>query len=125
MAVRSGGHQASQLELLTKYIPPPPEGMRITLNWGRRDYATEMLGAAFDLEFFDGQSPERGESPEWLWEMSSTSIGPIKATLASLDADQAQLRADFIEDRGRYRTADGTMAMPREYLIILGHRKTR
>jgi hypothetical protein len=87
MAVRSGGHQASQLELLANYLPPP-EGMGITLDWGRRDYATEMLGAAFDLEFFDGESPERGESPEWLWQISSTSIGLIKATLASLDADQ-------------------------------------
>jgi SAM-dependent methyltransferase len=125
-AWRPGGCQARQLELLAKYLPPPPEGMGMTLDWGRRDYATEMLGAAFDLDFFDGESPERGESPEWLWEMSSTSVGPIKAMLAWLDADQrAQLRADYIEDWGRFRTPDGTVAMPREYLIILGHRKTR
>ena len=112
--------------LAAKYAPPPPDGVGIPVDWARRDYATSRLGDAFDLEFFDGESPERAESPEWLWEMSSSSIGPVKAMLAVLDADQqAQLRADFIEDWGRYRTADGTMAMPREYLIILGHRKTR
>ena len=125
-AWRPGGYQARQMELGAKYLPPPPEGMGNVLDWGRRDYAAEMLGAAFDLEFFDGESPERGESPEWLWEMLSSSVGPAKAMLDVLDADgQAQLRADFIEDWGRYRTADGTVAMPREYLIILGHRKTR
>jgi SAM-dependent methyltransferase len=124
-AWRPGGYQASQFAILAKYLPPPPEGMGNVLDWGRRDYAAEMLGAAFDLEFFDGESPERGESPEWLWEMFSTSVGPIKAMLAVLDADgQAQMRADFIEDWGRSRTADGTVAMPREYLVILGHRKT-
>jgi len=35
------------------------------------------------------------------------------------------VRADFIEHFGQYRIADGTVAIPREYLIILGHRKTR
>jgi hypothetical protein len=63
MAVRSGGHQASQLELLAKYLPPP-EGIGITLDWGRRDYATEMLGAAFDLEFFDGESRSAANPPD-------------------------------------------------------------
>ena len=85
---------------------------------------TGRLGEAFDLEFFDGESPQRGESPEWLWEMFSTSVGPLKATVDSLDAIRlAQLRADWMEYFGRYRTADGTVAAPREYLIILGHRK--
>ena len=111
---------------MAKYTPPPPDGVGITLDWGRRDYATSRLGDAFDLEFFDGECPQRGESPEWLWEMFSTSVGPIKAMLAVLDADgQAQMRADFIEDWGRSRTADGTVAMPREYVFILGRRKTR
>ena len=121
---RPEGHQASQMALLAKFAPPRPEGMGIALDWGRRDYATEMLSAAFDLEFFDGVCPLRGESPEWLWEMSFTSVGPFKAALAALDAEQqAQLRADFIEDFGRYRNADGTVSMPREYLVVLGRRK--
>ncbi len=71
-------------------------------------------------------APQRGESPEWLWEMAYASVGPVKATVDSLDADkQALVRADFIEHFGQYRIADGTVAIPREYLIILGHRKTR
>ena len=94
--------------------------MGVLLDWGRRDYATSLLGDVFDLEFFDGVAPQRGESPEWLWAL------PVKATVDSLDADkQALVRADFIEHFGQYRIADGTVAIPREYLIILGHRKTR
>jgi hypothetical protein len=87
---------------------------------------TGRLGDAFNLEFFDGESLQRGGSPEWLWEMSYTSVGPVKAATDRLDADQrAQARADSIEYFGRYRAADGTVAVPREYLVILGHRKTR
>ena len=124
-AWRPGGHAAGQLALLAKYSPPPPEGMGNMLDWGRRDYAAGRLGDAFDLEFFDGESSQRGESPEWLWEMSYTSVGPVKAAVDSLDADQrAQVRADGIEYFGRYRAADGTVAVPREYLVILGRRKT-
>jgi SAM-dependent methyltransferase len=121
---RPGGSAAEQLALLAKYSPPPPAGAGMPLDWGRRDYVTGRLGEAFDLEFFDGESPQRGESPEWLWEMFSTSVGPLKATVDSLDASRlAQLRADWMEYFGRYRTADGTVAAPREYLIILGYRK--
>ena len=44
------------------------------------------------------------------------------------DAVRAVLAAQqglAAEDWGRSRTADGTVAMPREYVIILGRRKTR
>jgi SAM-dependent methyltransferase len=119
----SGTHIAA---VAAKYTPPPPNGVGIPVDWARRDYATSMLGDAFDLEFFDGESLERGESPDSLWELVYTSVGPIKMLADSLDADRrAQLRADFIEYYGRYQNADGTVALPREYVIILGHRKTR
>ena len=126
IAAWSGSYGAPMTTLLGKYAPPAPEGVGVLLDWGRREYATSLLGDVFDLEFFDGVAPQRGESPEWLWEMAYASVGPVKVTVDSLDADkQALVRADFIEHFSQYRIADGTVAIPREYLIILGHRKTR
>jgi SAM-dependent methyltransferase len=123
-AWQPGGTHISAV--IAKYTPPPPDGVGIPVDWGRRDYATSRLGDAFDLEFFDGESVQRGESPESLWELTYTSFGPVKVLADSLDVDRRdQLRADFIEYFGRYQIADGTVALPREYLIILGHRKTR
>jgi hypothetical protein len=58
------------------------------LDWGRREYVTEELGDAFELAFFEGESPQRGESPESLWELFSASVGPLKAMSESLDDDR-------------------------------------
>ena len=99
--------------IMGKYTPPAPEGVGIGTDWGRRDYATGLLGDAFDLEFFDGVAPQRGESPESLWELAYASVGPVKAVFDALDADkQALVRADFLEHFGLYRLADGTVVLP-------------
>jgi SAM-dependent methyltransferase len=125
IAAWSGSYGTPVTTIMAKYTPPAPEGVGIGTDWGRRDYATSLLGDAFDLTFFDGTAPERGESPESLWEQLYASVGPVKAVFDALDADkQALVQADFIEHFGLYRIADGTVVLPREYLIILGHRKT-
>lgn len=61
-----------QLALIAKYSPPSSAGPGMLLDSGRRDYVTGRLGDVFDLEFFDGESPQRGGSPKWLWKMFST-----------------------------------------------------
>lgn len=99
--------------------------MGIGTDRGCRDYASSLLGDAFDPTFFDGTAPERGESPGSLWEQLYASVGPVKAVFDALDADkQALVQADFIEHFGLYRIADGIVVLPREHLIIPGHRKT-
>ena len=99
-------------------------GAGMPLDWGRPAYVTGLLGDTFDLEFFEGQSPQRGSSPEALWDLFSTSAGPIKAMAESLDADGLrELKDSWMEYFGRYTTPDGCVAAPRQYLIILGTRK--
>ena len=123
---RPGGSIAEQLQLLARFSPPPPPGAGLPLDWGRPAYVTGLLGDTFDLEFFEGQSPQRGSSPEALWDLFSTSVGPIKAVAESLDADGLrELKDAWMEYFGRYTTSDGSVAAPREYLIILGTRKQK
>jgi SAM-dependent methyltransferase len=120
---RPDGAIAEQLQLLARFSPPPP-GAGVPLDWGRPAYVTGLLGDTFDLEFFEGQSPHRGSSPQALWDLFSTSAGPIKAVAESLDADGLrELKDAWMEYFGRYTTRDGSVAAPREYLIILGTRK--
>lgn len=123
---RPGGSIAEQLQLLARFSPPPPPGAGVPLDWGRPAYVTGLLGDTFDLDFFEGQSPQRGSSPEALWDLFSTSAGPIKAVAGSLDADGLrELKDAWMKYFGRYATSDGSVAAPREYLIILGTRKQK
>jgi hypothetical protein len=69
-------------------------------------------------------SPQRGPSPQALWDLFSTSVGPLKAMTESLDADRlGELKGAWMEYFGRYRTGDGAVAAPREYLIVVGIRR--
>jgi SAM-dependent methyltransferase len=121
---RPGGSIAEQLQLLARFSPPPPPGAGAPLDWGRPDYVTGLLGGTFDLQFFEGQSPQRGSSPQALWDLFSTSVGPLHALTASLDDDRRrELKTAWMEYFGRYRIDGGAVAAPREYLIIVGTRK--
>jgi SAM-dependent methyltransferase len=121
---RPGGSIAEQLQLLARFSPPPPPGAGIPLDWGHPGYVTGLLGGVFDLRFFEGESPQRGSSPEALWDLFSTSVGPIKAVTESLDAEGLrELKSAWMEYFGRYRVNGGAVAAPREYLIIVGTRK--
>ncbi len=121
---RPGGSGAEQLQLLAHFSPPPPPGAGALLDWGRPGYVTGLLGDTFDLQFYEGQSPQRGSSPQALWDLLSTSVGPLKALTESLDDDRRrELKAAWMEYIGRYRTDGGAVAAPREYLITVGTRK--
>jgi hypothetical protein len=40
------------------FQPPLPEGAGNMLDWGRPDYAEELLGKDFDLRFVEGHDPQ-------------------------------------------------------------------
>jgi SAM-dependent methyltransferase len=92
-------------------------------DWARREYATELLGADFELGFVEAVCPWRGESGEALWRLFIRADGPAKAGLATLTtAAREALRRDWIEYFERHRT-DGGISAPRPYMIILGRRR--
>ncbi len=102
---------------------PPPPGVPNPLEWGRPEYQQELLAGAFELEIAERESPQRGESGEQIWQLTSTSFGPSKTLLDSLDPERAeefhQATVEFYE---RYRKGDA-ISHPRHYLLTIGRRR--
>lgn len=120
---RPGGAIEMFFSLLAEYQPPPPLGAGRPLDWGRAEHVRELLGEAFELELLERSSPQTGRSGEEVWQLFSTSFGPLKTLGDSLERDRREeLHRAFVEYYEGYRTADG-IAAPREYLLILGRRR--
>jgi hypothetical protein len=93
------------------------------LDWGRRDYATALLGDAFELEFAEGESPQLADSPEQVWTLFVTGFGPIKSLAASLDDERRGLLHDaFLHLFSNHTDDSGQVSFPREYIVIIGRR---
>jgi hypothetical protein len=93
-------------------------------QWGREERIRELLGSEFELDVSRGTWNYEGASPEELWNLAETATPPTKAFLATLDeAGRAGYRAALLEHWEQYRTGDGRVAEPREYLLVLGVRR--
>ena len=105
------------------FQPPPPEGAGNPLDWGREEYARDLLGGDFDLSFEHAQDPQVGESGEQIWQLYVQNFGPVKTMYDSLDDERKEelhrTYVDFYEGHRR----DGGIEAPREYVIILGRRR--
>jgi ubiquinone/menaquinone biosynthesis C-methylase UbiE len=102
------------------YARPP--GADLPGDWVRRDYATTLLGDAFDLEFAEAVCPWTGESGAALWRLLIESDGPACEGAALLGpAEREALERDWIDYFEAHRTPEGINA-PRPYLRILGRR---
>jgi SAM-dependent methyltransferase len=123
-AWRPGGGIAELYDVLAAFQPPAPEGAGKPLDWGRREYAHQLLDDTFELEFFDGESPLLGESPEAIWNLFLAGFGPIKALAAALDErHRHEFHNAFVDYLSGYLGDDSTVSAPREYLLIIGRRK--
>jgi ubiquinone/menaquinone biosynthesis C-methylase UbiE len=108
--------------LMAKYQPPIPDGAGSPLDWGREDYATQLLGGAFELRFVHADDPATGKADE-MWEQTISSFGPMKTLYGSLDeAGQKELHDTYMSYMQRY-TTDGQVEAPGEYLLVLGTRR--
>jgi SAM-dependent methyltransferase len=121
---------------LTYWVPNPelqalmervgyarPPGADRPGDWVRRDYATALLGAAFDLEFAEAMCPWIGDSGAAMWRLLIESDGPARAGVAGLSAAEREaVERDWIGYFERHRTPEGISA-PRPYLLILGRRR--
>jgi len=65
-----------------------------------------------------------GESPEMLRDLFLTSFGPIKALDDRLDEDRRkELHEALVDYFKHYQQADGSVSVPREYLLTIGIRR--
>ena len=123
-AWRPGGVGEELLRALAGFRTTPAEGVGAPLDWGRPEYAERLLGAAFKLQFVEGVSYERAESPEALWQRTLASFGPLKTQAEALnDERRLELHDAFVDFYAAHLEPDGRVAAAREYLVILGERR--
>jgi SAM-dependent methyltransferase len=111
-------------QTMRPYMPPPPANPPPSpFEWGRPERIRELLGDTFELQFEPGTTTLRMPDGESVWELFVNGYGPTKALAASCDPERRQqLKRDFIAFHERYRNDLG-IAMPRDYLVIIGRRK--
>jgi len=93
------------------------------LDWGREDYVSSLLGAAFELSFQERDAPWDLESGEEAWDVFVESYGPTKAVAGALDPDRRkELHRDFVALHEN-NPVDGGFSFSRTYLLVLGTRR--
>ena len=122
-AWRPGGRVQRGMKLSAQFQLPPPEGMGNPFDWGTEEHVTELLGGAFELEFYDGDAPDTGESGEAIWEYLLAGVGPMRMLYDSLDPERREefhraAVAMYEEDR-----VGDEVVMPGPYLLTVGRRK--
>jgi SAM-dependent methyltransferase len=111
-------------EIIGKYAPPPPPGAGTALAWGEATNSEKLLGEAFELTITTHNTPQEEESGEAVWELLSTSFGPIKTLLGNLPEERAQSFHDemvgWLEEQ---RTGD-VVRFDRVYHLVSGVRRS-
>jgi SAM-dependent methyltransferase len=109
--------------VMAPFQPAPPPGLPSPFDWGREDVVERLLGEAFELGFERRESVIAEPTSEAVWEIFSTSFGPLKTLLGTLDPERrGELHEAFIAFFEESRTADG-IRQPRPYLIAHGTRR--
>lgn len=122
-AWRPGGRVERGMRLSGRFQPPPPEGAGNPFDWGTEEHVTELLGDAFDLEFHDGDAPDRGSSGEAIWEYLLSGVGPMRMLYDSLDPDRREeFHRAAVEMYEEDRIGD-EIVIPGPYLLTLGRRQ--
>ena len=113
----------TMFELMAEFQPPPPNGVGSPFQWGSEEHVTELLGDAFELDFAEGDAPQRGESAEQVWAHLRDNAGPSKTLYASLDPERrGELDRKMVRYFEGFRT-DGGIHQPRPYVLALGTRR--
>lgn len=114
---------AEMFKVMKPFMPAPAPGVGNTFDWGRPDYAQELLGEDFELDIEERDTVLHAESGEQVWQTFSTAYGPTKALAGSLDEERrAQLHRDWVELFESSRAGD-QIQQSRTYLLITGHRR--
>jgi SAM-dependent methyltransferase len=110
--------------VMAPFREPPEPGAGDPDDWGREEYVREMLAADFELELVEGDCPLSAESPETIWHLWTSSAGPLKALVESLEPGRREeLYRAYVGYLERYRRTDGGIRAPDEYLLVLGGRR--
>jgi 2-polyprenyl-6-hydroxyphenyl methylase/3-demethylubiquinone-9 3-methyltransferase len=110
-------------ELYGRFGLGPPEG-RQPFDWGGEEYVEALLGSEFELEHERRTWVLTAESGEAVWELWSTAAPPFRAMLRDLDPDTLRrFHEAYVEYAERHPAPGVGVAVPREYLFVLGRRR--
>jgi hypothetical protein len=105
-----------------KYVPPAP-GLKSPSLWGTEGRLEELFGSSVKVQTNKRHFTFRYLSPQHFLEVFRTYYGPMNRTFAALDAEpdrQAAFTRDLLELMARgNRSANGTLALPSEYLEVV------
>lgn len=122
-AWRASSGVGQMFQAMRPFQPAPPDGVGSPFQWGEEDYASAMLGDAFDLRFVEANAPDRGESGKAMWDLFASDYGPSYTLATSLDAGRrAELDETMTAFFESYREGDA-INQPRLFLLILGTRR--
>lgn len=114
---------ARMFAVMRPFMPPLPPGVGNIFDWGRPDYATQLLGDSFELTLNEHDAVLHAESGEEMWELFSTHYGPTKTLAASLDdARREELHRVFADFFEKDRQGD-EIVQSRTWLLIEGVRR--
>jgi ubiquinone/menaquinone biosynthesis C-methylase UbiE len=109
-------------KVMAPYQPAPPPSS--PFDWGKEDRVRELLGDSFDLEIEEHVSTLCTSSGEEYWDLFSSSYGPTKTLVESLDDDRREeLHRDWVDFFEQNYRSNGEIAHTREYLLVLGTRR--
>jgi SAM-dependent methyltransferase len=110
-------------DILAEFRPAKATGTTTRHQWGEPSHVESLLGADFELEFFEGVSPWRGKSGAEIWDIYRRSNGQAREWIAALPSDAVRkLRGRWIQYFESFQTDRGIEA-PRAYVITIGRRR--
>src|SRR3712207_3425846 len=113
-------------KIMGRYLPAPPEFASPPPLWGDEDHVRGLFaGTGVELEFARGHNPWRLPSPEAWVAFMETAYGPTLKARERLTAEGRweECRAEILAlAERRNEAADGSLLMPAEYLITIGHK---
>jgi SAM-dependent methyltransferase len=116
---RSNPELARLMERVGYTRPPGADRPR---DWGEPEYASDLLGGDFQLEFVEAVCSWTAESGEATWRLFIGSDGPAKTGVAALTPrERDALHRDWVDYFERHRE-NGGVSVPRPYLLIMGRR---
>jgi ubiquinone/menaquinone biosynthesis C-methylase UbiE len=115
------------MTLTAPFTPPPPKDAFSSLDWGRPEYAREMLAPYFsNIEITRADVPWHAASPSDAFDfIFNRALGPTVYVYRRLSMnDQLAIHNDAIALFRECLNTDGSVTVPREYLLIRATRRS-
>jgi SAM-dependent methyltransferase len=113
-------------KLTSRYLPPPPPGLKPPFLWGTEGRLRELFGdGVSSLEVQRRSFVFRYPSPRFYVELSRVHVGFMREVLEGLDTSKRDALLGEWEDLvHRFnRSGDETMVMPSDYLEVVATRR--